>query len=89
VIAGQRVGAWIAKFNSRSVPPGTIQSVYTQWIQVDFFKPTMLKSVTTKGRFDQNEYVTEYSIQYSFTKELTFENLRKPGSTSMIVSELS
>ncbi|XP_072170081.1 retinoschisin-like [Diadema setosum] len=38
---------------------------WSPWIQVDFGKTNLVSGIITQGRADGNEWVTEFSVQYS------------------------
>lgn len=85
--AGTRKGAWSPLYSVRSsVPVGTEQFVYNQWIQADFAKPTLIRSITTKGSSSATEYVTEYSIQYSYNDAKNWQYYQEESSRSTKVS---
>lgn len=80
IVVGTRKGAWTPKFSSSSLSPGTEQLTYnSQFIEVNFYKPMLIKSVTTKGSASANEYVTEYSIQFSYNDRSAMEVYKTPG----------
>ncbi|KAL9950565.1 hypothetical protein ACROYT_G043081 [Oculina patagonica] len=52
--AGARMGAWCARHNNR-----------LQWYQVNFGRPTRVVKITTQGRQDARQWVTQYYLSYS------------------------
>lgn len=72
---GTRKGAWSPKYAvKKGVPIGTEQFIYKEWIQVDFAKPTLIQSITTKGSATSAEYVVEYYIQYAYDQPYNFQS---------------
>lgn len=46
-------GAWIARVNNRN-----------QWVQIDLEANTRVKAIATQGRYDANQWVTQYKLFY-------------------------
>lgn len=46
-------GAWIARVNNRD-----------QWVQIDLGTNTRVKAIATQGRYDANQWVTQYKLSY-------------------------
>ncbi|EDO48085.1 predicted protein, partial [Nematostella vectensis] len=67
---GARVGAWCAKHNNRY-----------QWLQVDFGRPTRITKISTQGRQDYPQWVTQYYLSYAqdgvFFTEYKINSARK------------
>lgn len=55
-----------------------------QWIQVDFGDITTVKAVATQGRYDSDQWVTAYSMQYSDDGQ-TFHFYKEEGETTVKV----
>ena len=51
---GARTGAWSARHNNRY-----------QWLQVDFGRPKRVTILSTQGRQDARQWVTQYYVTYS------------------------
>ena len=68
---GRKGGAWSAKTTDKN-----------QWLQIDLgvLYATVI-AVATQGRHDEDEWVTEYMLQYS-NETLNFKHYREPGQTS-------
>ena len=49
-------GAWTAGSNSHN---------QQQWIQVSFLKETVVTAVMTQGREDEDQWVEQYSVEYT------------------------
>ena len=67
---GSKVGGWSALSND-----------VNQWIQVDFGSYTRVTGVATQGRYNDDQWVTKYMLQYS-DDGLTFQTYKKPGDKS-------
>ena len=52
--AGARVGAWVARHNTR-----------LQWYQANFGRPTRVVKIATQGRQDSRQWVTQYYLTFS------------------------
>ncbi|KAF6018621.1 EDIL3 [Bugula neritina] len=77
---GKRKGAWSPKY-AVSPKPGTAeQYIYGQWIQIDFAKPTLIQSVTTKGSATALEFITEYYLEFSYDNPKSFEPYTTPAA---------
>ena len=64
-------GAWSAKKNDEN-----------QWLQIDLGGLyATVTAVATQGRHDEDEWVTEYMLQYS-NETLNFTHYREPGQTT-------
>ena len=64
-------GAWSAKKNEEN-----------QWLQIDLGGLyATVTAVATQGRHDEDEWVTEYMLQYS-NWTLNFTHYREPGQTT-------
>lgn len=51
---GKYMGAWCAKSNNKY-----------QYLQIDFTRPSKIIKITTQGRQDANQWVTQYYITHS------------------------
>jgi len=67
---GSKVGGWSALSND-----------VNQWIQVDFGSYTRVTAVATQGRYNDDQWVTKYTFQYS-DDGMTFQTYKKPGDKS-------
>ena len=68
---GRKGGAWSAKTTDKN-----------QWLQIDLRGPyATITAVATQGRHDEDEWVTEYMLQYS-NETLKFTHYREPGQTT-------
>ena len=68
---GGKRGAWSAKKNDEN-----------QWLQIDLGGLyATVTAVATQGRHDEDEWVTEYMLQYS-NETLNFQHYREPGQTT-------
>lgn len=52
-----------------------------QWLQVDFGSYTRVTGVATQGRYDDDQWVTKYRLQYS-DDGMTFQVYKKTGEKS-------
>ena len=67
---GDKGGAWSAEKNDEN-----------PWLQIDIGGLyATVTAVATQGRHDEDEWVTEYMLQYS-NETLNFQNCREPGQT--------
>ena len=55
------MGAWSSQYNNRY-----------QWLQVDFTRPAKIIRISTQGRQDTNQWVTQYYV----TRSLDAVNFR-------------
>ena len=60
-------------------------SVYSQWLQVDLDRYTVVTGIATQGRNDANQWVTSYILQYS-EDGVTIVNYKEQGESSAKVS---
>lgn len=67
---GSKVGGWSALSNNAN-----------QWIQVDFGSYTRVTGVATQGRYNDDQWVTKYMLQYS-DEGMIFQTYQKPGDKS-------
>ena len=68
---GGKGGAWSAKTTDEN-----------PWLQIDLGGLyATVTAVATQGRHDKDEWVTEYTLQYS-NETLNFTHYREPGQTS-------
>ena len=68
---GGKGGAWSAKTTDKN-----------QWLQIDLGGLyATVTAVATQGRHDEDEWVTEYMLQYS-NETLNFTHYREPGQTT-------
>ena len=67
---GSKIGGWSALSND-----------VNQWIQVDFGSYTRVTGVATQGRYNDDQWVTKYMVQYS-DDGMTFQTYKKPGDKS-------
>ena len=68
---GGKRGAWSAKKNDEN-----------QWLQIDLGGLyATVTAVATQGRHDEDEWVTEYMLQYS-NETSNFQHYREPEQTS-------
>ena len=51
---GRYMGAWSAKYNNRY-----------QWLQVDFGRAAKIIRISTQGRQDTDQWVTQYFVMHS------------------------
>ena len=51
---GRYIGAWSSQYNNRY-----------QWLQVDFTRPAKIIRISTQGRQDTNQWVTQYYVTHS------------------------
>ncbi|XP_027046414.1 uncharacterized protein LOC113674139 [Pocillopora damicornis] len=51
---GSRMGAWCARHNTRY-----------QWLAVDFYRAMRVAKISTQGRQDAAQWVTQYFVEYS------------------------
>lgn len=58
---GRYIGAWSSQYNNRY-----------QWLQVDFTRPAKIIRISTQGRQDTNQWVTQYYV----TRSLDAVNFR-------------
>ena len=68
---GGKGGAWSAKTTDKN-----------QWLQIDLGGlNATVTAVATQGRHDEDEWVTEYMLQYS-NETLNFQHYREQGQTT-------
>ena len=67
---GSKVGGWSALSND-----------VNQWIQVDFGSYTRVTGVATQGRYNDDQWVTKYMVQYG-DDGMAFRTYKKPGDKS-------
>ena len=51
---GATRGGWLAKVNNNR-----------QWLQIDLGAKSVVKRISTQGRYDANQWVTAYTVSYS------------------------
>ena len=70
-ITGNKQGAWVPRTNDGN-----------QWLQIDLGgKYTKVKRVGTQGRFNSNQWVITYKLQYS-DDGVNFQYYREQGQTT-------
>ena len=67
---GSRAGGWSA-----------LSDDVNQWIQVDFGSYTGVTGVATQGRYDDDQWVTKYRLQYS-DNGMNFQTYKTRGEKS-------
>ncbi len=67
-----RIGAWSAEMDDTE-----------QWIQVNLTDGKLVRGVMTQGRPDCDEWVTEYTVQYS-NDAITWYNITGENQTVMV-----
>ena len=68
---GKYVGAWCARSNNRY-----------QYLQVDFKRPVKIIKVSTQGRQDVSQWVTQYYIKHS-VNAINFVEYKAPRSSCL------
>ena len=52
---GSTRGGWVSRYRN-----------HRQWLQIDLGATARVKRVATQGRYDANQWVTRYTVSYSY-----------------------
>lgn len=70
---GRYMGAWSSKYNTRY-----------QWLQVDFGGAAKIIRISTQGRQDANQWVTQYYVSHSLDR-VHFAEYKERNNRKVII----